>query len=192
MSIQVRCECGKEYSVPPNRAGKLFRCYLCNKEVLAGDVPEDVLLPFAGGNYSSPADPLPELPVSVPALRAPAAQSTPMSNTDAYRFIAERLGEGHSREVVEQQLVDEGYTRDQAAELIWKVRHAAPSSTGSAGAKDMLIGGLICLAGLVITFGSLAAASSSRGGGGYVVAYGAIIFGAIRFFKGLFQMGSGQ
>jgi hypothetical protein len=54
------------------------------------------------------------------------------------------------------------------------------------GGGQMLVGALICIVGVVITVGSYMAAGN---GGGYVVAWGAIVFGAIRFFKGLAEMG---
>lgn len=53
---------------------------------------------------------------------------------------------------------------------------------GRAVNNDILYGGLICLAGIVITIGTMATAQH---GGSYVVAWGAIIFGGIRFFRGL-------
>jgi hypothetical protein len=48
--------------------------------------------------------------------------------------------------------------------------------------RDMLVGGLWCVGGIIVTVVTLAAAS---GGGTYVVAWGAIIFGGIQFFRGL-------
>jgi len=57
----------------------------------------------------------------------------------------------------------------------------------SAGA-DILIGLVLCLLGIVITVATYN--SASRSGGTYVVAYGPIIFGAIRFFKGLANLGA--
>lgn len=46
----------------------------------------------------------------------------------------------------------------------------------------MLTGGIIFAAGFIITFWTY---SSALNGGTYVVAWGAIIFGAIRFFRGM-------
>jgi hypothetical protein len=46
----------------------------------------------------------------------------------------------------------------------------------------MIFGALWCIGGIVITAVTFGAAS---GGGTYVVAWGAIIFGAIQFFRGL-------
>jgi hypothetical protein len=48
----------------------------------------------------------------------------------------------------------------------------------------MLIGGGICLLGIIITVGTCL---SAREGGTYTIAYGAIIWGAIQFFRGLSQ-----
>lgn len=59
------------------------------------------------------------------------------------------------------------------------------------GGKVMLFGALWCIGGIVVTAVTYQAASSS-GGGTYFVAYGAIIFGAIQFFKGLFMLASGK
>ena len=53
--------------------------------------------------------------------------------------------------------------------------------------QNLIIGGVVCLVGLVITIYSFARATSS-GGGSYLIAWGAIIFGAIQFFRGLAQM----
>jgi hypothetical protein len=45
-----------------------------------------------------------------------------------------------------------------------------------------LHGALWCIGGILLTVGSYSAAS---GGGTYVIAWGAILFGALQFFKGL-------
>ncbi len=44
------------------------------------------------------------------------------------------------------------------------------------------MGSVICLLGIVVTVGSYSSASA---GGSYVVAWGAIIFGGVRLFRGL-------
>jgi hypothetical protein len=54
------------------------------------------------------------------------------------------------------------------------------------GRTNMAIGGGICLLGIVVTLVTYTAASD--GGGTYVVAWGAIIFGAVRSFRGLASM----
>jgi hypothetical protein len=56
--------------------------------------------------------------------------------------------------------------------------------TKAVGRKNMLYGALWCVGGTVVTAVTLSMASS---GGTYVVAWGAILFGGIQFFKGLYQ-----
>ena len=53
------------------------------------------------------------------------------------------------------------------------------------GPKNMLFGALWCIGGVVVTAATYSAVSS--GGGKYVVAYGAIIVGAIQFLIGVAQ-----
>jgi hypothetical protein len=48
--------------------------------------------------------------------------------------------------------------------------------------QQMILGGLICLAGIFVTVASYSAAA---GGGTYVFAWGAIVVGGLRFFHGL-------
>ena len=48
------------------------------------------------------------------------------------------------------------------------------------------MGGVVCAIGITITAWSYIAAEEG-GGGSYVVAWGAIVFGAIQFFRGLMQ-----
>ena len=64
------------------------------------------------------------------------------------------------------------------------------SAQRAQGGKMMLIGGLLFVVGLVITVGTLSAASSGSGGGTYFVAYGPMIFGVIRFFQGVAKYAS--
>ncbi|HEV2176083.1 MAG TPA: hypothetical protein VGW33_02620 [Terriglobia bacterium] len=60
-----------------------------------------------------------------------------------------------------------------------------PEATKAAGRKNMLRGGLWCVGGIVVTVATYSAAAS--GGGTYFVAWGAILFGGIQFFKGMYQ-----
>jgi|GEM_PF-2186868 len=57
------------------------------------------------------------------------------------------------------------------------------------GTKNMLVGGLWLIGGLLVTALTY---SASSGGGTYVVTYGAIIIGAVQFIGGLFQYVSYQ
>ena len=54
----------------------------------------------------------------------------------------------------------------------------------SAAEKQMLHGVLWCAGGIIVTLGTYVAAASSPFGGTYFVAWGAIVFGAVQFFRG--------
>ena len=60
-------------------------------------------------------------------------------------------------------------------------RRAAKAKHG----RNILLGALWFFGGTAVTVGSYVAASSSRGGGRYVMAWGAIIFGGAQFVMGL-------
>jgi hypothetical protein len=103
----------------------------------------------------------------------------------------EELDRGQSPAEVERDLTRKGFSPDVASAIVQRAltmrSHHYQHDEGahkeaSAGGTDMAIGGVICLVGILITAVTY---SASSGGGTYVVAWGAIIFGAIRFFKGL-------
>lgn len=62
-----------------------------------------------------------------------------------------------------------------------------PEVTKGVGQKMMLYGALWCIGGIVVTVGSYSLASSSSSGGSYFIAWGAVLFGAIQFLKGLYK-----
>jgi hypothetical protein len=52
------------------------------------------------------------------------------------------------------------------------------------GVRNMLFGALWCVGGTVVTAVTYQSASP---GGHYIIAWGAVLFGAIQFLRGLFQ-----
>lgn len=136
----------------------------------------------------------------------------------AYAHAAQRLQEGAEPSKICWELVQSGYEPEFATEVVANVRgkpskgkrgmrrissgrrHVSAQDNAyalahaeqvrQAGRTNMMIGGLICIVGLLVTVGSLAAAQGN-GGGSYVIAWGAIVFGAIQLFRGIAQS-SGQ
>jgi hypothetical protein len=82
-------------------------------------------------------------------------------------------------------LVEKGLNPEQAQIVIQKLHQVRTKTRREAAMGEMLIGGGVCVIGLIVTIGSFSTASSSPSGGTYVIAWGAIIFGAIQFFRGL-------
>jgi hypothetical protein len=53
---------------------------------------------------------------------------------------------------------------------------------------DMMVGGLWCIGGIVVTAISYSAVANT--GGSYLITWGAILFGGIQFLKGLARAGT--
>lgn len=62
---------------------------------------------------------------------------------------------------------------------------AVTASTAPPGTRDMIVGGLFFCGGALVTVFSYSAAR--EGGGRYVVAYGAVVFGLLQFLRGLMR-----
>ena len=105
-----------------------------------------------------------------------------------YRFAAEHMANGDSNETIQQKLVDEGLEADHAQTVVTQLREARRESLQAAAKKNMAYGALWCIGGLVVTLASYNIASSNPEGGRYVMAWGAVVFGAIQFFRGVGQL----
>ncbi len=79
-------------------------------------------------------------------------------------------------------LQEQGLDEENAIAIVNKIRKEIKKAEQAQAKKDMLYGGLWCVGGIVVTLFTYASAS---GGGRYVVAWGAILYGGIKFFTGL-------
>ncbi|MBN1937834.1 MAG: hypothetical protein JW934_24480 [Anaerolineae bacterium] len=117
---------------------------------------------------------------------APAFQSNASAQVseDTYRYAAGLIQSKLPRAQVQDRLVAQGLDRQTAADVVDNLTRLHADARKKSAKKNMLYGALWCIGGIVVTVGTLALA---KGGGSFVVAWGAIIFGAIQFFKGLFD-----
>lgn len=99
-----------------------------------------------------------------------------------YQFAAEQMAGGATDRQIQEMLVEKGLDADAANTVVSNLAEHRTQARSSAGQKDMLYGALWCIGGIVVTVVTLQAAA---GGGTYVVAWGAILFGGIQFFRGL-------
>jgi hypothetical protein len=65
-----------------------------------------------------------------------------------------------------------------------KVAPEKAQPTQASARKNMLYGALWCIGGIIVTVTTYSAAS---GGGTYIVAWGAILFGGLQFLSGVYQ-----
>jgi hypothetical protein len=56
--------------------------------------------------------------------------------------------------------------------------------------RNMFVGAFVCIAGILVTTLTYKAAVSNPNGGSYIIAWGAILFGAFQFLLGVFQFQS--
>lgn len=102
-----------------------------------------------------------------------------------YGFTADMLyNQKKSIEETKAALIENGLRAEDADVVIANLQNQYKQEKREAGNKNMLYGALWCVGGLLVTILTYSAASD---GGTYVIAWGAVIFGAIQFFKGLFQ-----
>lgn len=104
-----------------------------------------------------------------------------------YGYAAEQMQQGVPVATIEKNLMEQGLDAASAKAVLTNLQQAKSSAIKQAAMKNMLFGALWCIGGLAVTALTYQAASN---GGKYVVAWGAVIFGAIQFFRGLFQLGS--
>lgn len=103
-----------------------------------------------------------------------------------YQFAAEKMRDGASNQQIQAALMEQGVDRESAEMIVSQLSEARDAQLKEAAQKNMMFGALWCIGGIVVTVLTYSAASE---GGGYVVAWGAIIFGAVQFFRGMFQTG---
>jgi hypothetical protein len=104
----------------------------------------------------------------------------------AFSYAKDVLRQGMQPAAVEEVLRSQGFDAASASAIVQRANQMK-NERRTAGMRGMIIGGVVCAIGTVITIASYTAAEEG-GGGHYVIAWGAIIFGAIRFFRGLIQM----
>ena len=99
-----------------------------------------------------------------------------------YAFAANLMIEqGKSATETKNILIEQGLKAEDAEVVVTNLQAQIDQAKNEAGNKNMLYGALWCIGGLLVTALTYSAASN---GGTYVVAWGAVVFGAIQFFKG--------
>ena len=96
----------------------------------------------------------------------------------SFEDAARRMSNRHPESAWPQAVPNQNLERFQ--------QEALREERSAAATKDIVIGLLLLVVGLVITAATYS--SAAREGGTYVVAYGPVIFGAIRIFRGLTRL----
>jgi hypothetical protein len=100
-------------------------------------------------------------------------------------FVAQQLKDKVPDAAIVDSLVEKGLEKATAEDFVGKCKDSLKAARKKAGKKDMIYGALWCVGGAIVTAVTYSMASS--GGGRYIITWGAIIFGAIQFFRGLYM-----
>jgi hypothetical protein len=106
--------------------------------------------------------------------------------------MANRINRGCSVQVLMKELRKQGIAETAATRLITEAEEAdteveaAPDPLVLKYERHMVCGILWAVGGTIATVEGYRFAASSPGGGKYIVFWGAIVFGAVDFFRGLF------
>jgi hypothetical protein len=104
----------------------------------------------------------------------------------AYGFAAEQMRHGVAPSQVQKILIERELDAGSAANVVADLERSHAEASRQAGQRNMLIGALWCFGGIALTTMTYQAAAGA-GGGRFVVAWGAILFGGIQFLRGFFQ-----
>ena len=97
---------------------------------------------------------------------------------------ASELARGASKQEIVSKLVAHKMKKKIAIQFVDKVEQGINQAFTKKYKKHMIYGILWCIGGTLVT--AITYSAASERGGTYVIAYGAVVFGAIDFFRGLF------
>jgi hypothetical protein len=118
---------------------------------------------------------------------APEPQPDPEQDVEAvHEFAAEQMTVGVAPAEVRKALTERGLDDEAAARVVDELKQEKAIALNESGRKKMLHGAMWCIGGLFVTAYSYRIAANASGGR-YLLAWGAIVFGAIQFFRGALQ-----
>ena len=101
-----------------------------------------------------------------------------------FTYAAQQMDAGVVPQQVESLLVEKGLDAESASIVGEKLTNARSDEYRRKGTRNLVAGAVWCIGGTLVTVLSM-----NAGGTRYIIAWGAIVFGAIQFVAGLVQMG---
>lgn len=103
----------------------------------------------------------------------------------AYRLTNQFLKEGKKLDQLLPLLLTSGVDNVTATMVMNEAMQQVKTANMEKGKRDMTYGVVLFGIGITVTVVTYSMASSSETGGAYFLMYGPVIFGIIRFFRGL-------
>jgi hypothetical protein len=119
---------------------------------------------------------------------APAPPPPEQFAEDAYDQAAQQMLQGAARSEILDRLTQRGLDADSAVNLVDRLKQIQAQAKKLAAKHNMFYGALWCIGGIVVTM-FIYQAASNAGGGPYIIAWGAILYGGFQFLRGLAQFG---
>jgi hypothetical protein len=104
---------------------------------------------------------------------------------EVYQRAANLANAGKSKDKIQTELKEMGVSESTASVVIENTFRALKKAHREAGARNVFVGAAWCVGGVVVTALTYQLAS---GGGTFIVAWGAILFGGIQVLRGLGQV----
>ncbi len=118
----------------------------------------------------------------------PAAPTPEQVAEDASDHAAEPMLLGAARTEILEKLTERGLDADSASNLVDRLKQTQAQARKLAVKNHMFYGALWCIGGIAVTMYTYQVASNA-GGGPYIIAWGAILYGGFQFLRGLAQFG---
>lgn len=106
------------------------------------------------------------------------------SDGELYAFVEKQLRYGVKPTLVHDQLREKGVSQPDAANMVSTVLRARTEANQRSGKRNMMFGALWFGGGALISAISYFVA---KDGGGYLVTWGAMIFGGLQLLNGMMQ-----
>jgi hypothetical protein len=119
----------------------------------------------------------------------PPAGPSPEQAADAACVIAaEQMIQGADPSEIEASLTQRGLDTAEAAGVVDELKRVKAETRKVAAQKNMFYGAFWCIGGIAVTVLTYQTAAD-MGGGRFIIAWGAMLVGAIQFLRGVTQLG---
>jgi hypothetical protein len=118
----------------------------------------------------------------------PAEPSPEQAAEAAYGIAAAQVLRGGDPSEIRASLTQRGLDAEAAATVVDQLRLARAQARQVAAKQNMFYGAFWCAGGIAVTVVTYQFAAGV-GGGTFIIAWGAVLFGAIQFVRGLAQLG---
>jgi len=122
---------------------------------------------------------------------AEAQKQQPLTGNKAVAYVIDQVSRGASAVEIRHGLITSGTSEAEADRALDTIvdhkrsRKSGRSGGMAAGAKHLMVGGLVCLVGIGITVGSY---MLTEPGGYFMLAWGPIVFGGMEAFYGIVML----